>query len=106
MYGEGPTKIIEGAFHDTDAQPFTPSDFRFTKKKDALYACELGWPPDGQAVIHSLTSAQLDGQKITYVSLLGSPSSITFDERADGLHLRVASQAPGKYAYCFKITLQ
>ena len=106
MYGEGPTKIVEGAFHDTDAQPFTPSDFRFTKKKDALYACELGWPSDGQAVIHSLTAAQLDGQKIASVSLLGSPSSITFDTQADGLHLRVPAQAPGKYAYCFKITLQ
>ena len=106
IYGEGPTKIIEGAFHDTDAQPFTPSDFRFTKKKDALYACELGWPSNGEAAIHSLTAAQLDGQRITAVSLLGSPSPITFDAQADGLHLRVPAQAPGKYAYCFKITVQ
>jgi alpha-L-fucosidase len=106
VYGEGPTKIIEGAFHDTDAQPFTASDFRFTKKKDALYACELGWPSNGEAVIHSLTASQLDGQKITSVSLLGSTSTLSFDAQADGLHLHVPAQAPGKYAFCFKIAVQ
>src|SRR4029077_14822563 len=106
VYGEGPTKIIEGAFHDTDAQPFTASDFRFTKKKDALYACELGWPSSGEAVIHSLTASQLDGQRIASVALLGSPSTLNFDAQADGLHLHVPTQAPGKYAFCFKITVQ
>ena len=106
VYGEGPTKIIEGAFHDTDAQPFTASDFRFTKKKDALYACELGWPSNGEAVIHSLAASQLDGQKIASVSLLGSPSALNFEAQADGLHLHVPEQAPGKYAFCFKITVQ
>ena len=57
-------------------------------------------------MIHSLAAAQLDGQKIASVSLLGSPSSITFDAQADGLHLRVPASSAGKYAYCFKITLQ
>jgi alpha-L-fucosidase len=106
VYGEGPTKVIEGAFHDTDAQPFTASDFRFTKKRDALYACELGWPSNGEAVIHSFTADQLDAKKITSVSLLGSPPSIMFDAQADGLHLRMPAQAPGNYAFCFKITVQ
>jgi len=36
IYGEGPTKIVEGAFHDTEAQPFTEHDFRFTTKNDVL----------------------------------------------------------------------
>src|SRR5207245_11574472 len=61
-YGEGPTKIVEGAFHDTDAQPVSERDFRFTTKGDVLYACELGWPENGQAVIHSLARGQLDGR--------------------------------------------
>jgi alpha-L-fucosidase len=106
IYGEGSTKIVEGAFHDTDAQPFTASDFRFTKKNDALYACELGWPSGGEAVIHSLAGAQLDGQSIASVSLLGLSSSLSFESQSDGLHLRVPPQTPGKYAYCFKITFQ
>jgi alpha-L-fucosidase len=106
IYGEGPTKIVEGAFHDTEAQPFTERDFRFTAKNGALYACELGWPTNGEAVIHSLAGAQLDGRKIASVYLLGSPSPIAFDVQNDGLHLRPPAQAPGKYAHCFRIAFE
>jgi alpha-L-fucosidase len=106
MYGEGPTKIVEGAFHDTDAQPFTERDFRFTTKDGALYGIELGWPSNGEAVTHSLSETQLGEQKITSVSLLGSPAPLTFAAQPDGLHIRVPAQPPGKFAYCFKITFQ
>ena len=106
IYGEGPTKIVEGAFHDTDAQPFTERDFRFTTKGGALYAFQLGWAGDGEAVIPSLTGAQLAGQKIASVTLLGWPSPLRFDEQPDGLHIHVPAQAPGKYAYGFKITFE
>jgi len=104
IYGEGPTKIVEGAFHDTEAQPFTDRDFRFTTKKDALYACELGWPASGEAVIHSFAEGQLNGRKIASVSLLGSTSPIAFDVQNDGMHLHLSATQPGKNAYCFKIT--
>jgi alpha-L-fucosidase len=104
IYGEGPTKIVEGAFHDTEAQPFTDRDFRFTKKKDALYACELGWPASGEAVIHSFVEGQLDGRKIASASLLGSTAPIVFDVQSDGMHLHLPATQPGKNAYCFKIT--
>jgi alpha-L-fucosidase len=106
IYGEGPTKIVEGAFHDTEAQPFTDRDFRFTTKKDALYACELGWPTSGEAVIHSFTTAQLDGGKIASVTLLGSTSPIVFDMQNDGVHLRLPTKPPGEHAHCYKITLR
>jgi alpha-L-fucosidase len=106
IYGEGPTKIVEGAFHDTEAQPFTDHDFRFTTKNDLLYACELGWPSGGEAVIHSFTAAQLAGRKVVSVSLLGSTSPTTFDMQSDGMHLRLPSQPFGKYAHCFKITFR
>ena len=105
IYGEGPTKIVEGAFHDTEAQPFTEHDFRFTTKNDVLYACELGWPSGGVAVIHSFTAAQLAGRKVVSVSLLGSTSPTTFDMQSDGMHLRLPSQPLGKYAHCFRIVL-
>jgi alpha-L-fucosidase len=106
IYGEGPTKIVEGAFHDTEAQPFTAQDFRFTTKNDVLYACELAWPSGGEAVIHSFTAAQLDGRKVASASLLGATSAIAFDMQSDGMHLRLPPQPLGKYAHCFKITLQ
>jgi alpha-L-fucosidase len=105
VYGEGPTKVVEGSFHDTDSKPFTDRDFRFTTKEGALYAFELAWPA-GEAVIRTLTEAQLDGRKIYSVSLLGSSSPLTFDSQSDGLHIHLPPDQPGKYAYCFKITLQ
>jgi alpha-L-fucosidase len=43
-YGEGPTVVAGGAFHDTDTKPYTSEDFRFTTKGETLYAIELGWP--------------------------------------------------------------
>jgi alpha-L-fucosidase len=102
IYGEGPTKVQEGAFHDTDTQPYTAEDFRFTKKGDALYAIELGWPASREAVIHSLGSTAL-GAKIRSVDLLGSDAKITFEQREDGLHIHLPEHGPGKYAYAFRI---
>ena len=58
-YGEGPTVIVGGAFHEKDAKPYTSEDFRFTTKGETLYAIELGWPADGRATIHSLGSSAL-----------------------------------------------
>ena len=105
IYGEGPTKIVEGAFHDTDAQPFTEHDFRFTTKGAAVYACQLGWPVNGQALIHSLTAEQLGGRKIISVALLGATTRLSFASESSGLQIKLPAQGPGKYAHCFKITL-
>ena len=60
-YGEGPTKAAAGSFHDTDTKPYTPKDFRFTTKRNNLYAIELGWPDSGQAVIHAIRAKRTRG---------------------------------------------
>jgi len=102
VYGEGPTKVTEGSFHDTDTLPYTAEDFRFTKKGDALYAIEMGWPSNREAVIRSLGTAP--GQsKVRSVALLGADSSLSFEQREDGLHIRLPERGPGKYAYAFRI---
>jgi len=54
VYGEGPTKVAAGSFHDTDTTRYIAEDFRFTAKGDVRYAIGLGWPTNGEAVIHSL----------------------------------------------------
>ncbi len=53
-YGEGPTKVAAGSFHDTDTAKYTAEDFRFTTKGDGIYAIGLAWPTSGEAVIRSL----------------------------------------------------
>jgi alpha-L-fucosidase len=100
-YGEGPTKVTEGAFHDTDSEPYTAEDFRFTVKGDTLYAIEMDWPTTNEAVIHSLAGT-LGEKPITSVSLLGG-GSLQFKSEPDGLHITLPSTPVGKYAHVFKM---
>jgi alpha-L-fucosidase len=104
VFGEGPTQITAGSFHDTDTQPYTPQDFRFTSKGNVLYAIELGWPPSGKTVIHSLAAEPVVGAvKVESVSLLGSTAAISFHQDAEGLHLQLPEPPAEKYAYVFRI---
>ena len=105
-FGEGPTAIVEGAFHDTDMKSFTAQDFRFTTKGNSLYAIELAWPESGEAVIHSLNEAALSGQNIVSISLLGQGSPLTYQLKPDGLHILLPPQKAGNFAYSFKIEFQ
>jgi alpha-L-fucosidase len=103
MYGEGPTKVVAGSFHDTDVKGYTAADFRFTTKGDVLYATELAWPSDGRAVLHAL-AATPGTAKVAGVTLLGSSASVLFEQTADGLVLHVPGAPPTAYASCFRIT--
>lgn len=105
IFGEGPTNVVGGAFHDTETQPYTPQDFRFTTHGNTLYAIEMAWPKDGEAVIHSLGSSA-GTASIQSVALLGATSRISFEQKPDGLHLHLPAQDPGRYAYCFRIDFQ
>ena len=105
VYGEGPTQVAAGSFHDTDTANYTAEDFRFTTKGNALYAIEMGWSAGGEAVIHSLGTT-VGSQKVESVTLLGSDARIQARQEADGLHLQLPAQAPGKYAYVFRVLFE
>jgi alpha-L-fucosidase len=105
VYGEGPTQVAAGSFHDTDTATYTAQDFRFTTKGAALYAIELGWPISGEAVIHALGTA-VGGRKIASVALLGSDVTLQFKQQSDGLHIELPAQEPGKYAYAYRIQFE
>ncbi|PPU93120.1 alpha-L-fucosidase [Xanthomonas albilineans] len=100
-YGEGPTEVVGGTFQDTKTKPYTAKDFRFTTGHGALYAIELGWPADGKAVIRSLTPAD----HVRGVTLLANGKPVPFEQRADGLHLRLPTKPVGEHAYVFRIDL-
>jgi alpha-L-fucosidase len=105
-YGEGPTVVEGGAFHDTDTKPYTSEDFRFTTKGETLYAIELGWPADGKVTIHSLGSSALKGQKVQSVDLIGSEATLEWHQDPDGLRIQLPTRPPGKYAYVLRLPLQ
>ena len=104
VYGEGPTKVAAGSFHDTDTPPYTAEDFRFTEKSGVLYAIELGWPANHEAIIGALTPATLaPKERIQSIQLLGSEANLSFAQLPDGLHIRLPDQSAGKYAYAIRI---
>jgi alpha-L-fucosidase len=105
VFGEGPTQVAAGSFQDTKTQEYTAQDFRFTTKGDDLYAIELAWPSGKTAVIHSLTAEALRGKQIRGVTLLGSLGTVTYDLRADGLHLTLPAKPDGDFAYTYRVTL-
>lgn len=103
VFGEGPTQVAAGSFHDTDTANYTAADFRFTTKGDVLYAIGLGWPANSEAVIHSLAPV-VGGSRVQSIVLLGSDAKIQFDQRTDGLHVKLPAQPPAKYGYALRIT--
>ncbi len=102
VYGEGPTKVVPGLFHDTDTANYKPEDFRFTTKGDVLYAIGLAWPSRGEAVIHSLAAA-VGGGRVQSVTLVDGDAKLQFDQRADGLHVNLPVQRGAKYAYALRL---
>lgn len=54
MYGEGPTKIVEGQFSDGIKKEFTSEDFRFTQGAGCLYATAMCCAEDGVYRIRAL----------------------------------------------------
>ncbi len=104
VYGEGPTQVKAGSFHDTDTITYTPEDFRFTTKGQKLYAIEMEWPTNGDAVIHSLSSNTAGARAVSGVTLLDTGAELKFTQQPDGLHIQVPKDAPGQYAYCYRIS--
>jgi alpha-L-fucosidase len=102
-YGEGPTKVAIGSFHDTDTTHYTPEDFRFTTKSEVLYAIGLSWPPRGEAVIHSLVSTA-GSEQVQSVALLGSDAKVQFEQLSDGLHVHLPAQPSSRYGYALRVT--
>jgi alpha-L-fucosidase len=103
IFGEGPTKVEAGSFHDTDTKPYTAEDFRFTTKDGALYAIEMAWPKSGEALIHSLPANTVGTSRVTAVTLLANGSHLTFSQKEDGLHIQVPNEAPGSLAFAYRI---
>jgi alpha-L-fucosidase len=103
IYGEGPTKVAAGSFHDTDTANYTSEDFRFTAKGDVLYAIGLGWPANGEAVIRSLVQT-VGSEKVRAVVLLGNDAKLRFEQRPDGLHVWLPAESPTQFAYALRVT--
>ena len=105
IYGEGPTRVVEGSFKDTERQPFTSRDMRFTTRGDTLYALVLAYPEDGRVTIASLSDASgLFSRSIDKVELLGAAAPLRWTRAADGLQVELPADRPSEYAFALRIT--
>ncbi|MCF6468687.1 alpha-L-fucosidase [Nonomuraea sp. MG754425] len=100
--GLGETKGYEG--YNEAERAYRPTDLRFTRRGDVLYATLLAWPEDGSAAITSLGSAAgLVHGAPAAVELLGhGPVGWRRSERA--LHVDLPPSPPTKAAHMLKIT--
>ncbi len=109
VYGEGPTKVIGGAFHDQDTKPYTTDDFRFTQKGKAVYAIGMGCPTgasDAFATIHAFGSAaEAKGLTIQSIELIGSSEKVTWLQTPEALNVKLPASMPCQFAYVLKITV-
>ncbi len=103
-FGEGQTKPNAGSFSDNEMTNYTSNDFRFTSKENVLYAFCMNWPKD-KVIINSLGKNILKRMKVEEVSLLGSPSKLTWNQLDNALEISIPEKKPCETAYCFKIKL-
>lgn len=108
--GEGPTLLKEdGHFNENWEAIYTDKDIRFTQSKDGetLYVTVLDRPRASKVVVSQLADIYPYLSKtIESVSLLGSDEKIHWKRNSDGLHLSFPIDAPGDYAWCYKIKLK
>ena len=79
VFGEGPTKIPEGPFTDSQEKRFTSEDIRFTVNGSNLYATVLSYPEDGVVTIKSL--AEPSGLTSYFQGAIEDVSALGFSEK-------------------------
>ena len=96
VYGEGPTKVTGGAFHDAATDAYSSQDIRFTTKGGALYAIALAWPQDGNLTVRTLGQNSPQGPtKVRNIELLGSGAKLKWSRDAGGLHISLPAPEDG-----------
>ena len=109
VFGEGPTKIPEGPFTDSQEKRFTSEDIRFTVNGSNLYATVLSYPEDGVVTIKSLAepsglTSYFQGA-IEDVSALGFSEKVQWERQKEGLVIRSTS-IKSPYPVVFKIKVR
>lgn len=93
VYGEGPTKVPEGHFTDTQRTAFTSEDIRYTARANYIYATVMKWPEDGKVQLRELGAKSSHFKTaIKKVSLLGYDIDPLFEIR-DALQISAPIQA-------------
>jgi alpha-L-fucosidase len=103
--GEGPTEVLDSFLSDERRVPFTARDIRFTTRQDITYATLLGWPTESEVLIATLRDGSPHGQSpIASVQLIGDETPLPFQQRPDGLLVRIPPRPSGGVLPVLRIT--
>ena len=104
IYGEGPTKIVEGHLSEGRNKDLGEEDIRYTVKDGQLYAFLMQWPVSNKTTIRTLAKGNPNfTDKITSVTMMGSDEKIKFKQTKNGLEVTMPSYRPCNFAYGLKI---
>lgn len=103
IFGEGPTKVVEGHLSERKNKDATADDIRFTTRGKILYAILLEWPVDRICHIKSLGTRKnlLDG--ITSIKLLGYKGKINWSRDSEALTVKMPAHKPCDNAFVLAI---
>ena len=102
VFGEGPTQTVDGEFNETSPQ-WTAKDFRFTCKGNTVYAFQMKWTGNRQALIISM--GLTDSLRVKEVSLVGYDGIVSWSQMAEGLRIDLPSEPPCEAIHVFSIRL-
>lgn len=93
IYGEGPTKVVEGYFTEDVKKAFTHEDIRYTVNGAYLYGIILSYPEDGKVCFKALADADTKvlGRSmvnIENVSVLGYNEEVKWERTKEGLKVQ------------------
>lgn len=109
VFGEGPTRTLQGHLADLRFDGFGAEDVRFTRSKDRrmLYAIALGWPTGGrELVIRSVKAENLGDLSIRRADMLGCDEAIEWDQGDDGLKVTFPPTKPCEHAFVLRLELE
>jgi alpha-L-fucosidase len=99
-FGEGPTQSGGGQFDEAE-QSWTAQDFRFVRKGDTVYAFQMAWPADRQAVIQSLKLGS--GARVKGLRLVGHEGILSWSQTVHGLHVDLPPDPPSEAVHTFAV---
>ncbi len=115
-YGQGPTKLTRNPEDEWNAYGaikeglynLNAKDVRYTKKENAIYAIQLGWPGSKQDITLETFAGKAKGMKVKSIDVMGSKERIKWAMTDKGLKVTSPSKKPaeGDAAIVYRITLK
>ena len=101
VFGEGPTRAIEGQFSEGKRAGYVAGDARFTQKGDSVYAFLLAPPADGLARLSSLGTERAP-ERFTRVERLGA-GALAFRQEPNALVVELGAVPPSSRPIALKL---